>query len=138
MMIDAGMSEFVAALPMYDWPEVRGRGRRRNGRGLRDALRQAGIDAPRDARRAAMATCRRCRAASAMLTGKLIAPDPATLPPDELDFHHALAASGAAVRADLLGADGTRPVRSMSRWSASRAIDAYRRRAGRALFQRAW
>ena len=34
-----------------------------------------------------MATCRRCRAAFSDAEGKLIAPDPATLPPDELDFH---------------------------------------------------
>ena len=35
---------------------------------------------------AAMPTCRRCRAASVTADGKVIAPDPATLPPDELDF----------------------------------------------------
>lgn len=79
------MSEFVAALPMYDWPEARAEVDAQWAR-LRDAFRQGGIDAPEtivhrngdlppvpggvhDAK------------------GQLIAPDPATLPPDEFDFH---------------------------------------------------
>ena len=33
-----------------------------------------------------MPICRRCPAASATATGKVIAPDPATLPSDEFDF----------------------------------------------------
>jgi len=84
-MLGSGMSEFLAALPMYDWPEVRGEVDTQWAR-LRDAFRQKGIDAPeRIARRNGDlppvpggihdAQC------------KLIAPDPATLPPDELDFH---------------------------------------------------
>lgn len=79
------MSEFVAALPMYDWPEMRDQIDAQWAR-LRDAFRKKGIEAPetivrrngdlppvpdgvRDA------------------AGKVIAPDPATLSADELDFH---------------------------------------------------
>ncbi|RWD19967.1 MAG: phosphate ABC transporter substrate-binding protein, partial [Mesorhizobium sp.] len=39
------MSEFVAALPMYDWPEARGEVDAQWAR-LREAIRQKGIDAP--------------------------------------------------------------------------------------------
>jgi ABC-type phosphate/phosphonate transport system substrate-binding protein len=79
------MSEFVAALPMYDWPEVRGEVDEQWVR-LRDAFRQKGIDAPD-------AIARRNGDLPPMpggirdATRKLIAPDPATLPPDELDYH---------------------------------------------------
>ena len=80
----------------------------------------AGIDAPQNSS-AAMPTCRRCRAASATPTGKVIAPDPATLPPDELDFHHAVAASGAAASPRPAGGRWNSALPSMCRWSASRA-----------------
>ncbi|TIP28238.1 MAG: phosphate ABC transporter substrate-binding protein [Mesorhizobium sp.] len=78
------MSDFVAGLPMYDWPEERDEVDAQWAR-LRDAFRQKGIDAP-----ATVARLNRdlppvpggIRDAS----GKVIAPDPATLPPDELDF----------------------------------------------------
>jgi ABC-type phosphate/phosphonate transport system substrate-binding protein len=79
------MNEFVAALPMYDWPEARGQVDAQWAR-LRDAFRQRGIDAPETiARRNGdlLPVPGGIRDA----TGKLIAPDPATLPPDELDFH---------------------------------------------------
>ncbi|AEH88312.1 phosphate/phosphite/phosphonate ABC transporter substrate-binding protein [Mesorhizobium opportunistum] len=79
------MSELVAALPMYDWPEVRGEVDAQWA-GLRDVFRQRGIDAP-------STIVRRNGELSAVpggirdAEGKLIAPDPATLPADELDFH---------------------------------------------------
>ncbi|SFO91535.1 ABC-type phosphate/phosphonate transport system, substrate-binding protein [Mesorhizobium sp. NFR06] len=79
------MSEFVAALPMYDWPEARGEVDAQWAR-LRDAFRQRGIDAPD-------AVVRSNRELPAVLggildgAGRLVAADPATLPPDEFDFH---------------------------------------------------
>lgn len=79
------MSELIAALPMYDWPEVRDAVDAQWVR-LCDAFRQKGIDAPQ-------AIVRRNRDLPAVpggihdAGGALIAPDPATLPPDELDFH---------------------------------------------------
>ncbi|ARP65117.1 phosphate ABC transporter substrate-binding protein [Mesorhizobium sp. WSM1497] len=79
------MSELVAALPMYDWPEVRDEVDAQWVL-LRDAFRQKGIDAPG-------AIVRRNGDLPPVpggirdAAGALIAPDPATLPPDELDFH---------------------------------------------------
>ncbi|OBQ74909.1 phosphate/phosphite/phosphonate ABC transporter substrate-binding protein [Mesorhizobium erdmanii] len=79
------MSELIAALPMYDWPEVRDAIDAQWAL-LRDALRQRGVDAPE-------AIVRRNGDLPAVpggihdAAGNLIAPDPATLPPDELDFH---------------------------------------------------
>ncbi|KRB33324.1 phosphate ABC transporter substrate-binding protein [Mesorhizobium sp. Root695] len=79
------MSELIAALPMYDGPEVRDEVDAQWAR-LRDAFRQKGIDAPQ--------TLVRCNGDLPPVPGgirdaegKLVAPDPATLPPDELDFH---------------------------------------------------
>ncbi|TSE04780.1 PhnD/SsuA/transferrin family substrate-binding protein [Mesorhizobium intechi] len=79
------MSESIAALPMYDWPEVRGEVDSQWAQ-LRDAFRQEGVDAPQtivrrngdlppvpDGIRDAQ--------------GAAIAPDPASLSPDELDYH---------------------------------------------------
>ena len=79
------MSELIAALPMYDWPEVRDEVDAQWA-GLRDAFRQNGIDAPQ-------AIVRRNGDLPPVpggihdAEGKLIAPDPATLPPNELDYH---------------------------------------------------
>jgi ABC-type phosphate/phosphonate transport system substrate-binding protein len=79
------MSELIAALPMYDWPEVRGEVNAQWAR-FRDAFRQNGIDAPQT-------IVRRNGDLPAVpggisdAEGKLIAPDPATLPPNELDYH---------------------------------------------------
>ncbi|MEP6564605.1 MAG: PhnD/SsuA/transferrin family substrate-binding protein [Mesorhizobium sp.] len=79
------MSEFVAALPMYDWPEVRAEVDAQWAR-LRDAFRQKGIDAP-------AAIVRRNGDLPPVpggirdTAGKVISPNPAVLPPDELDFH---------------------------------------------------
>jgi len=79
------MSKFVAALPMYDWPEARGEVDTQWAR-LRDAFRQRGIDAPE----AVVRSNRELPGVPGGIldgAGELIAPDPATLLPDELDFH---------------------------------------------------
>ncbi|CAN7503264.1 phosphate/phosphite/phosphonate ABC transporter substrate-binding protein [Mesorhizobium sp. LjRoot246] len=68
------MSELVAALPMYDWPEVRDEVDAQWAR-LRDAFRKKGIDAPQTLVRR-----------NGDLPPVPRAPDLATLP-DELDFH---------------------------------------------------
>jgi len=79
------MSELIAALPMYDWPEVRGEVDAQWAR-LRDAFRQKCIDAPQT-------IVRRNGELPPVpggihdAEGVLMAPDPATLPPDELDYH---------------------------------------------------
>jgi ABC-type phosphate/phosphonate transport system substrate-binding protein len=79
------MSEFVAALPMYDWPEARSETDAVWER-IRDALRAQGIDAPqRLARR--NADLPPVPGGIRDAAGKVIAPDPATLPPDEFDLH---------------------------------------------------
>lgn len=79
------MSEFIAALPMYDWPEARAEVDAQWAR-MRYALRRAGVDAPETTVRRnsdLLAVPGGIRDAS----GKVAAPDPATLPPDEFDFH---------------------------------------------------
>lgn len=79
-----GQTRLIAALPMYDWPEVRA-GVDLQWARLRERFLSAGIDAPRD-------LVRRNADMPAMpggirdAQGVLIAPDPATLPPDELDY----------------------------------------------------
>lgn len=79
------MSDFVAALLMYDWPERRAAVDAEWAR-LRDRLRAAGIDAPQ-------ALVRRNADMPAVpggitdAAGRVVAPDPAALPPDEMDFH---------------------------------------------------
>lgn len=78
------MSTLIAALSMYDWPEEREEIDAEWAR-LRDLLRAHGVDAPeRLARRNAdlPAVPGGIRDAA----GLKIAPDPASLPPDELDF----------------------------------------------------
>jgi len=79
------MSELIAALPMYDWPEVRGEVDAQWAL-LRDAFRQKGIDAPQTIVRR-NGDLPPVPGGISDAEGKLIAPDPATLPPDELDFH---------------------------------------------------
>jgi ABC-type phosphate/phosphonate transport system substrate-binding protein len=80
-----GRSDFVAALPMYDWSEMRDEIDAQWAR-LRDAFRQKGIDAPQTIARV-NADLRPVEGGIRDAAGKVIAPDPATLPPDELDFH---------------------------------------------------
>ena len=78
------MSDFIAALPMYDWPEERAAVDAQWAR-LRDRFLAAGIEAPRDLVRRngdMQAVPGGIRDAQ----GALIAPDPATLPPDDLDL----------------------------------------------------
>jgi ABC-type phosphate/phosphonate transport system substrate-binding protein len=78
------MNAFVAALPMYDWPEARA-GTDRQWAGLRDTLRAAGVDAPEElARRnsdmpAVPGGIRDPR-------GMAVAPDPATLRAEAFDL----------------------------------------------------
>ncbi|MER9295642.1 PhnD/SsuA/transferrin family substrate-binding protein [Mesorhizobium sp. M0621] len=79
------MSELVAALPMYDWPEVRGEVDAQWAR-LREAFRQKGIDAPQSIVRRNGELPPVPGGIHNNVQGELIAPDPATLPPDELDF----------------------------------------------------
>ncbi|MDG4895741.1 PhnD/SsuA/transferrin family substrate-binding protein [Mesorhizobium sp. WSM4976] len=79
------MSKFVAALPMYDWPEARGEVDAQWAR-LRDAFRQRGIDAPETIVRR-NGDLPPVPGGILDAAGEVIAPDPATLPPDELDFH---------------------------------------------------
>lgn len=83
-----GMSEFVAALPMYDWPEMRGETDRKWAR-LRDALRAAGLDAPEElARRNADLPRIPARAPGDTPNAGMASavPDPATLAPDAFDL----------------------------------------------------
>lgn len=79
------MSELVAALPMYDWPEVHDEVDAQWAR-LRDAFRQRGINAPETIVRR-NGDLPPVPGGIHDANGKLIAPDPATLPPDELDYH---------------------------------------------------
>ncbi|MEX0407118.1 PhnD/SsuA/transferrin family substrate-binding protein [Aquibium sp. LZ166] len=79
------MSDFIAALPMYDWSEVRGEVDA-EWAAIRDRLRAQGIEAPGG-------LTRRNGDMPAVPggirdgEGRVIAPDPATLPPDGLDLH---------------------------------------------------
>lgn len=78
------MNEFVVAFPMYDWPETRAETDAEWAR-LRDVLRASGIEAPER-------LARRNRDLPAVPGGirdgggTVIAPDPASLPPEELDL----------------------------------------------------
>ncbi len=79
------MSKFVAALPMYDWPEARVETDAEWAR-LRDTFREHGIDAPERLTRR-NADLPPVPGGIRGADGTVLAPDPATLPPDELDFH---------------------------------------------------
>lgn len=78
------MTEFISALPMYDWPEMRAAVDAQWAE-IRAALLAEGIDAPEHLvrRNADMPAV-----PGGILDrwGKVMAPDPATLPPDELDL----------------------------------------------------
>lgn len=77
------MSEFVAALPMYDWTEMRAETDALWAR-IRDALRGQGIDAPEKLARR-NADLPPVPGGIKDASGKIVAADPAMLPPDELD-----------------------------------------------------
>lgn len=79
------MSELIAALPMYDWPEMRDEVDAQWA-GLREAFRQKGIDAPQAIVRG-NGDLPPVPGGIHDAEGRLIAPDPATLPPNELDYH---------------------------------------------------
>src|SRR3954447_17061776 len=79
------MSELIAALPMYDWPEARDEVDAQWA-SLRDVFRRKGIDAPQTIVRR-NGDLPPVPGGIRDAEGKLVAPDPATLPPDELDFH---------------------------------------------------
>jgi ABC-type phosphate/phosphonate transport system substrate-binding protein len=78
------MSKFIAALPMYDWPETRVETGVEWVR-LRSLLESAGIDAPESLVRR-NADLPAVPGGIRNGEGRVIAPDPATLPPDEFDF----------------------------------------------------
>jgi ABC-type phosphate/phosphonate transport system substrate-binding protein len=78
------MSELVAALPMYDWPEVRGETDLQWAR-LRDTLRAVGFDAPKTLSRR-NADLPAVRGGVRGTDGAVAAPDPATLPPNAFDL----------------------------------------------------
>lgn len=79
------MTRFIAAFPMYDWPEVRPEVDAQWAR-LRDHLRRQGIDAPKTLVRR-NADIPAVRGGICDAAGAVIAPDPAALPPDELNLH---------------------------------------------------
>ncbi|TPK79513.1 phosphate ABC transporter substrate-binding protein [Mesorhizobium sp. B2-4-18] len=79
------MSELIAALPMYDWPEARDEVDAQWA-WLRDSFRRRGIDAPQSIVRR-NGDLPPVPGGIRDGEGKLVAPDPATLPPDDLDFH---------------------------------------------------
>jgi ABC-type phosphate/phosphonate transport system substrate-binding protein len=78
------MSDFFAALPMYEWPENRAEVDA-DWAALRARLARAGIDAPAKLVRR-NADLPAVPGGIRDADGSIIAPDPATLPPDELDF----------------------------------------------------
>jgi ABC-type phosphate/phosphonate transport system substrate-binding protein len=78
------MSEFVAALPMYDWPEVREETDLQWAR-LRDELRATGLDAP-DALARRNADLTAVPGGVRSVEGTVITVDSATLSPETLDL----------------------------------------------------
>jgi len=76
------MSQFIAALPMYDWPEARAEVDAQ-WRRIRNALRAQGIDAPEELTRR-NGDLPPVPGGIVGPGGDIIAPDPASLPPDEL------------------------------------------------------
>jgi len=78
-------AQLVAALSMYDWPEVRGEVDAEWVQ-LRDELRSSGIEAPESLARA-HSDLPLVPGGIRDAAGKVIASDPARLPPEELDPH---------------------------------------------------
>lgn len=79
------MSEFIAALPMYDWPEARAEVDAQWAK-IRDALRRAGINAPQTVMRR-NADLPAVPGGIRDASGKVAVSDPVSLPPNALDFH---------------------------------------------------
>jgi len=79
------MTQFVAALPMYDWPEVRAETDALWAR-IRDVLRGQGIAAPENLARR-NADLPPVPGGIRDEKGNIIAPDPASLSPDEFDLN---------------------------------------------------
>jgi ABC-type phosphate/phosphonate transport system substrate-binding protein len=77
------MSDWIAALPMYDWPETR-EATDALWAALSAALRSAGIDAPA---RLARRNSDLLAVADGAYAGALLASNPESLPPDSLDLH---------------------------------------------------
>jgi ABC-type phosphate/phosphonate transport system substrate-binding protein len=82
--LEAILSDFFAALPMYEWPENRAEVDA-DWAALRARLAKAGIDAPEKLVRR-NADLPAVPGGIRDSDGAVIAPDPATLPPDKLDF----------------------------------------------------
>jgi len=78
------MTSSAAALPMYDWPERRA-AVDAQWASLRDRLRGMGVDAP-DTLARRNADLPPVPGGIRDTAGRVIAPDPATLPPDEFDL----------------------------------------------------
>ncbi|WP_127523373.1 PhnD/SsuA/transferrin family substrate-binding protein [Mesorhizobium sp. Z1-4] len=78
------MNEF-AALTMYDWPEVRA-DTDAQWAAIRDALNAAGVDAP-DRLTRHNAELPAVPGGIRDASGAVVSPDPASLPPDDLDAH---------------------------------------------------
>ncbi|KAI0447293.1 ABC-type phosphate/phosphonate transport system, periplasmic component [Xylaria telfairii] len=78
------MPGFIVALPMYDWPERRAEVDEQ-WVNLRDRLRASGVDAPDQLVRS-NADMSSVPGGIRDSDGNIIAPDPATLPPDGLDL----------------------------------------------------
>ena len=79
------MSAFIAALPMYDWPEARAE-IDAQWAALRDALRARDVEAPDNLVRS-NADMPPVPGGILDASGAVIAPDPATLPPEGLDLN---------------------------------------------------
>lgn len=78
------MTDFVVALPMYDWPERQGEVDAEWAR-LRDSLRAASIEGPQHLTRR-NADLPSVPGGIKDGDGNIIAPDPAMLPPDQIDL----------------------------------------------------
>jgi ABC-type phosphate/phosphonate transport system substrate-binding protein len=85
LLIHADMTDFIAALPMYDWPETRADTDAEWAR-IRDALRAQGVRAPEVLVRR-NADLPPVPGGIRDASGQIIAPDPATLPPNEIHLH---------------------------------------------------
>lgn len=78
------MTAVIASLPMYDWPEIRAETDALWGT-FRDRLQAAGVEAPETLARR-NADLPGVPGGIRDAAGVVIADDPATLPPDDLDF----------------------------------------------------